>query len=48
MTSIGCRNSSADLVRRRVTAIVTPGSIPAARAAKVATETIPIVFYNRR
>ena len=33
-----------DLVRRRVTAIVTPGSIPAARAAKVATETIPIVF----
>src|SRR5262245_38388767 len=27
-----------DLVRRRVTAIVTPGSIPAARAAKVATE----------
>src|SRR5262245_50285250 len=33
-----------DLVRRRVTAIVTPGSIPAARAAKVATESIPIVF----
>ena len=33
-----------DLVRRRVTAIVTPGSIPAARAAKVATNSIPIVF----
>ena len=32
-----------DLVRRRVTAIVTPGSIPAARAAKVATESIPLV-----
>src|SRR5215471_3731443 len=38
------RELADELVRRRVTLIVTPGNIIAALAAKAATTTIPIVF----
>ena len=39
---------AADLVRHKVTVLVSTGGEPSVLAAKAATTTIPIVFYNRR
>jgi putative tryptophan/tyrosine transport system substrate-binding protein len=44
ISMIGCRKWQADLVRARVSLIVTIGNNLPARAAKAATSTIPIVF----
>ena len=39
---------AADLVRHKVAVLVSTGGEPSVLAAKAATTTIPIVFYNRR
>jgi putative ABC transport system substrate-binding protein len=41
---VGLKELAADLVQRQVTVITVPFSLPASRAAKATTSTVPIVF----